>query len=137
MRQAFGALSVVIAAIVFAHYAFSTFYPDTVDTDMVWVYADLLIMAGLVIGLVAHYRRLRKAHAEGAHAPVTRAYLEATVLFFLTALVAIVFAWNWLDDLQGGFSTAQSDTRYIFWAAIDPVFILLTATTGVQLWRER
>ena len=136
MRQAFGAISIAAATVVFAHYAFSTFYAANIDVDL-WFYANIIIAIGLAIGIVAQYRRLRRAHAEGADAAITRAYLEATVLFFLTALLALVFTWNWLDDLRRGLDGEQSDTRRIFWAAINPVFILLTATTGVQLWRQR
>ncbi len=137
MRQAFGGVSIAIAALVLAHFVFSPLYPDGVDIDLAWFYFNILMAFALVIGLVAQYGRLRRAHAEGGDAPVTRAYLEATVLFFLTALLTIMFAWNWVDDLVTGLGGEQSSNRLLFWAAIDSVFVLLTGTTGVQLWRER
>lgn len=79
MRQAFGGVSIAIAALVLAHFVLTPLYPDGVDIDLAWFYFNILMAFALVIGLVAQYGRLRRAHAEGGDGPVTRADRKSVV----------------------------------------------------------
>ena len=46
------------------------------------------------------------------------------------------FFWNWFDDLTVA-DGAQSDTRLVLWAFIDPLYVLVACVTSCTLWCVR
>lgn len=125
-------LSLIAIAVLF-QLVFSPFYPDTVDTDAVWNALNWFIAFGVAVAFIAtcHYKRSLGADGSG----VDREYVWANGAFYAAALLAIWFFWNWFDDLTVG-EEGQSQIRIIFWAFINPLFIILTGTVSARLWQD-
>ncbi len=122
---------------MFVHYALSPFYPEDVNIGSIWFYFNFIMAAAIIGALPAQYARLRRAgEVCGPDSPVTREYLLAAAVFYFTVLMAMVFVWNWFDDLTLALGESQSSVRNIFWSVINPVFVLLIGVTGARLWRD-
>ena len=124
-------LSLIAIAVLF-QLIFSPFYPDTVDTDVVWNALNWLIAFGVAAALIATYLRKRVLSAYGGNG---REHIFANTAFYAAAVLAIWFFWNWFDDLTVG-EEGQSQVRLIFWAFINPLFIILMGTVSARLWRD-
>ena len=124
-------LSLIAVAVLF-QLIFSPFYPDTVDTDVVWNALNWFIAFGVAAALIATYLRKRALSAHGGNG---REHIFANTAFYAAAVLAIWFFWNWFDDLTVG-EEGQSQVRLIFWGFINPLFIILMGTVSARLWRD-
>ena len=124
-------LSLLAIAVLF-QLVFSPFYPDSVDTDVVWNALNWLIAFGVAATLIVTYLRKRVLSAYGGNG---RQHIFANTAFYAAALLAIWFFWNWFDDLTVG-EEGQSQVRLIFWGLINPLFIILMGTVSARLWRD-
>jgi hypothetical protein len=122
------ALAVVVQ--VMGDSAFSGSY----DTGMVWNVVNWFMAAGATVALIASVLRKFSLHASRTEGGVTRDYLETNLIFYASIFLALLFFWNWFDSLATG-PGGQSDTRMIWWAFINPLFVLVTGSAGCRLWR--
>ena len=118
----------VVAVGVLLHFVFSPFYEDLVDVGTMWNVINWLMAFGVIVTLAVTYFHKKDAGDDSNK----RLWLNLT--FHATAALAILFFWNWFDDLTVG-EEGQSQTRLIFWVVIDTLFVILTATVGVRLWK--
>ncbi len=113
---------------------FSSFYPEGIDTGLIWEYLNWLMAISVSIALVAHYLRKLELDREGFDNSITRERLEINLALYASLLLALLFFWNWADDLASG-SDLQGDNRLFIWSVLNPVFVMISGFTGAHLWR--
>ena len=118
----------VVAFGVLLHFVFNPFYEDLIDVLSIWHVINWF-MAFAVVATVAVAYVHKKSVRDDSY---MRLWFNLT--FHAAAVLAILFFWNWFDDLTVG-EDGQSQTRRIFWVLIDTLFVILTATVSVRLWK--
>ena len=122
---------VLAAAAVAAHFVFEPFYADAVDTGQVWNTLDWFMAAGVLITLIVCVARKIQLDRIGRDQSTTRDYLTVQVALYSSIVLTLWFFWNWFDNLL---VDEASDVRSIYWALIDPLFVLVVGRTGLHLW---
>ena len=126
-------LSVVlglVALAVLVHFVFNPFYEDAVDAISVWHVLNWCMAVGVIITLALTYVRMRSLGTDSD----TNMYVCVNVAFYAAVVLAILFFWNWFDDLTVG-EEGQSQTRGFFWVIINVMFVVLVGTVSAHLWR--
>ena len=126
-------LSVVIglmALVVLSHFLLNPFYEDAVDPISVWHVLNWVMAVGVVITLALTFvRRGRLGDDDG-----TTMHIAVNVAFYVAVVLAILFFWNWFDDLTAG-EDGQSPTRGYYWVVINTTFVVLLGTVSARLWK--
>ena len=135
VRKVVGGVVGASALAVALHFIFSAFYEDAVDVDQIWSVLDWFMAFGVLVALAVWYLRKRVLDGRGGD-KITREYLEVNVILYVTAFLSMWFFWNWFDDLTVA-DGAQSDTRMVLWAFIDPLYVLVACVTSCTLWCVR
>ena len=128
-------LSVVLglmAVAVLFHFVLSPFYEDLVDPISVWHVLNWFMAVGVIVTLAITYVHKRRAGADGSSD--TNTFICVNVAFYAAAFLAILFFWNWFDDLTVG-EDGQSQTRRIFWVVIDALFVIVAGAASAHLWK--
>ncbi len=126
-------LSIVLglmAIVVLLHFLLSAFYEDAVDVDLMWYALNWVMAAGIILALADTYvekRALRGTETVGQ--------VWVDVALYSSVVLAILFAWNWFDDLTVG-EGGQSQLRLTYWVVIDVLFIVLVGARSIRLWRS-
>ena len=126
-------LSVVLGLMALAvavHFVFNPFYEDAVDATSVWHVLNWCMAVGVIITLALTYVRMRSLGTDSD----TNMYVCVNVAFYAAVVLAILFFWNWFDDLTAG-EEGQSPTRGYYWVVIDVMFVVLVGTVSAHLWR--
>ncbi len=127
-------LSVVLglmAIVVLFHFVFNPFYEDAVDAISVWHVLNWVMAVGIVITLALTYLCRRRLGSDMD----TNIYICVNVAFYVAVVLAILFFWNWFDDLTAG-EDGQSPTRGYYWVIINVTFVVLVGTVGARLWKN-
>ena len=116
------------ALAVLIHFWFSPFYPESWDVGAIWEVMDVFMAIGIILAVVytcAHKRGLP------SDAP-SLAQVCAYAAFYAAAVLAILFFWNWFDDLDHGEqeSRARRDSGRdsSFGRVINTMYIILMGT---------
>ncbi len=123
-----------LAAAVGFHFVFTPFYDGVLDIALVWEVLNWFMAAGILVVAVIQFNRQRGAQGHSRAEPLGREYLAANAAFYASAVLALLFFWNWIDALTG--TGPQSDTRLVWWAFIDSLFVLVLGATGCYLWGD-
>ena len=126
-------LSVVLglmAAVVLFHFVLNPFYEGAVDPISVWHVLNWMMAVGVIISLVLTYVRRERLGADDA----TTMHICVNVAFYVAVVLAILFFWNWFDDLTAG-EDGQSATRGYYWVVINVTFVVLLGTVSARLWK--
>ena len=95
------------------------------------------MLVGLASALIFNYAHKREESESDLDGSVTRRYLDATALFYLTAAVTILFLHNWLSLLAlGGDSLDGNHQAWVIWAVVDTLVPITLGVTGCRLWCE-
>ena len=121
----------LIALAVLLHFVLSSFYPDSWDVDLMWNVLNWCMAFGVIAALALTYLHKRGVGADSD----TNAFICVNVAFYAAAFLAILFFWNWFDDLTVG-EDGQSNTHLIFWVVIDALFVIIAGAISAHLWRE-
>ena len=125
----------VVATGVALHFVFEAFYEDVVDTGQVWDIIDWFMAVALLAVLAVNYSLKLELDGQRADSsPVSREYLAVNVGVYASIIVALLFFWNWFDNLTIG-AEEQSTLRGYIWTLLDPVFAVVVGTTACRLWR--
>ena len=127
-------LSVVLglmAVAVLFHFVLSPFYEDSVDSVSVWNVLNWFMAIGAIATLATTYVHKRGAGADGSD---VNSFICVNVAFYAAAFLAILFFWNWFDDLTVG-EDGQSQTHRNFWVLIDALFVILAGAVSAHLWK--
>ena len=138
IKKLAGAYLVGTSIAVAVFFIINVFLVGAINVLAVWHVLDVLMLVGLVHG---HGVQLRLQIKRGERAipadPVSRAYLEANVTFYITAGVTILFLHNWFSFLAtGDVSLGDNYAPWIIWAVVDTVLPIILGVTGCRLWRE-
>ena len=120
-----GALAVLV------HFWLSPFYPDSWDVGTIWEVLDMIMAVGIVVTLAYTFSYKRSVGSDDS----TLAHICAYTAFYAAAVLAVLFFWNWFDDLTKA-AGEQSQTRLNYWVAINALYIVFTGTVGWHLWRK-
>ena len=127
-------LSVVLglmAIVVLFHFVFNPFYEDAVDAISVWHVLNWVMAVGILTTLALTCVRRGRLGADSA----TTTYICVNVAFYVAVVLAILFFWNWFDDLTAG-EDGQSPTRGYYWVIINVTFVVLVGTVSARLWKN-
>ena len=117
----------VVAIGVLLHFVFNPFYEDLVDVDSVWGVINWFMAFAAIVTVIVTYVHTKNGRDDSYQ----RLWFSLT--FHAAAFVAILFFWNWFDDLTVG-EEGQSQINLIFWAVIDTLFVIIVGTVSVRLW---
>ena len=127
-------LAVILGLTAFAvlfHFVLSPFYEDVVESDDVWNVLNWFMALAVIVALIATCIAKRNADADSCD---TNTYICVNVAFYVTAAVAILFFWNWFDDMTAG-EDGQGQTHRFFWVVINVLFVIITGSLSAHLWK--
>ena len=128
---------VIVAVAVAVYFITNNFLVDSIDVPGIWYVFDALMAVGLALALIFNYANKREESESDLDGSVTRRYLDATALFYLTAAVTILFLHNWLSLLAlGGDSLDGNHQAWVIWAIVDTLVPITLGVTGCRLWCE-
>ena len=130
IRKPLSVLLGVMALVVLFHFVLNPFYEDAVDPISVWHVLNWIMAVGIFITLVLTYIRRERLGADSA----TTMHICVNVAFYAAVVLAILFFWNWFDDLTAG-EDGQSPTRGYYWVVINVTFVVLLGTVSARLWK--
>ncbi len=137
LKRVAGAYMVLVALAVAVYFITNNFLVDSIDVPGIWYVFDALMAVGLALALVFNYAHKREESESDLDGSVTRRYLDATALFYLTAAVTILFLHNWLSLLAlGGDSLDGNHQAWVIWAIVDTLVPITLGVTGCRLWCE-
>ena len=122
----------LMATVVLLHFALSSFYEDSVDVGAVWDILNWIMAVGVIVTLATTCADKRDY---GAACGDTSRFICVNAAFYAAAVLAVLFFWNWFDDLAVG-EDGQSQTRLFYWVIVDVLFVLLVGTVSARLWRD-
>ena len=137
LKRAAGAYMVLVALAVAVFFIINAFLLDSIDVPGIWYVLDVLMLVGLASALIFNYANKREESESDLDGSVTRRYLDATALFYLTTAVTILFLHNWLSLLAlGGDSLDGNHQAWVIWAVVDTLVPITLGVTGCRLWCE-
>ena len=131
LKKPISVLLGLMAAAVLLHFVLSPFYEDALDPLSVWHVLNWIMALGVLIALLVTYTHKRGTGPDAD----TNAFICVNVAFYAAAVLAILFFWNWFDDLTVG-EEGQSQTRRFFWVFINTLFVILLGTLSAHLWKD-
>ena len=119
------------ALAVLAHFVFTPFYDDAIEIHDIWNVLNWFMAFGAIVALAVTFLAKRDAGTEGCD---VRTYIGVNAGFYAAAALAILFFWNWFNELAvGGGSEGQVNSN--FWVVIDTLYVILIARVSIRLWR--
>ena len=139
MKLVYRLLAVILAIVatgVALHFVFETFYEDVVDTSQVWRIMNWFMAVTVLAAMAVNCcLKTRLDSGEAGSSPVSPEYLAVNLGLYASIILALLFFWNWFDNLTIG-SGEQSDLHFYIWVLIDAVFPVVLGTTACRLWRK-
>ena len=120
-----------MAAAVLLHFVLSPFYEDALDPLSVWRVLNWFMAVGVLIALAVTYLHKRSTGPDAD----TNAFICVNVAFYAAATLAILFFWNWFDDLTVG-EEGQGQTHRFFWVFTNTLFVMLLGALSAHLWKD-
>ena len=128
-------LAVILGLTAFAvlfHFVLSPFYEDVVESGDVWNVLNWFMALAVIVALVLTYLAKRDA---GTDSVDTNTYIRVNVGFYAAAALAILYFWNWSNELVVG-GGSEGEVNGIFWVVIDTLYVILMTRISVHLWRD-
>jgi hypothetical protein len=132
LRPLVGVYLLIVGVAVTLHFLATQFYdPTWSDASLpVWRILNPLQIIGVVFVVMIGLHLKRNLSGNGNSA-VTRAYLEANVIFYYAAAVLIAHVWNWFGVTWS--DPIRSDNQ--LWVLIDISLALLFIPLSIRLLR--
>ena len=118
------------ALAVLIHFWFSPFYPESWDVGAIWEVLDAFMAIGIIAAVVYTCKHKRGLTSDASSLAQVCAYAA----FYAAAVLAVLFFWNWFDELAR--EGDQSQTRNNYWVVINTLYIVLMGTVSCHLWRK-
>ena len=130
MKSFFSIYLKVLAVVTFLQFIASQFYDPTGDAAAETVYRilDPLLVLGMIIVVYYAYQRKTSVDASSEVA-VTREYLEANGVLYLSVALFFGLLWNWIGFQ---FSNPANSVGWL-WIILDLTLPLLFFASSVQL----
>lgn len=134
MKSLFSIYLRVLAVVLYVQYIGSQFYDPTGDAlaDTVYRILDPLLVLAMIIVVYYAYQRKRAVDATSDDS-VTREYLEANGVLYLSVALFFGLLWNWVGFQ---FSNPTNSEGWL-WAVIDLSLPLLFFASSVQLLKKQ
>ena len=127
-------LAVILGLTAFAvlfHFVLSPFYDDVIESHDVWNILNWLMSFGVILALIVTYLAKKEVSRESD----TNTYLRVNVGFYAAAALAILYFWNWFNELVvGGGSEGEVNGNY--WVLIDVLYVILITRVSIHLWKD-
>ena len=128
--RAAAAYLVLVAVTVAVHFIITPLYHPGGDAPFeLWAIHNWFMAVGIVITLAASYVAKRRVDGDGS--ADLKSSLEANAVFYLAALVFMLFFWNWFSALS---PNNLPDGQY--WVVIDTLMPIVMGVTGCRMWRN-
>ena len=130
MKSLFSIYLRVLAVVIYVQYIASQFYDPMgeASADTVYRILDPLLVLGMIIVVCYAYRRKLAVDASSEDA-VTREYLEANGILYLSIALSFGLLWNWVGFQ---FSDPENTVGWL-WTVLDLTLPLLFYASSVQL----
>ena len=137
LKRVAGAYLILVAVAVAVYFIVNNFLLDEINVTGVWQVLDVLMFIGLAAALYFNYLNKREESESGYDGAVTRRYMDASILFYLTVAVAILFLHNWFALLALGSDSLDGNHQaWVIWAIVDTLLPITFGVTGCRLWSE-
>ncbi len=130
LRKPVSVYLMLSALAVLLHFWLSPFYPGSWDVGVIWEWADGFMAVGIVVTLAYTLSYKRGVGSDDS----SLAHICAYTAFYASVVLAVLFFWNWFDELAS--DADQSQTRNNYWVIINTMYIVLMGTVGWHLWRK-
>lgn len=133
VRKIVGVALGLICLGVLIHFIFNPLYAATdAEAAQMWSVANWFMAFGMVAAILFGIHQ--RMSAQGLEANDPKRICAELTLYGIMAL-AILFFWNWVDDLAS--AEEQSQTRRNWWPLINAAFIVLMGYISDRLIRSR
>ncbi len=132
-----GMFLIAIALAAFTNWIITPLFDNSSGDYAVWRYLNYFMAAATLIALAYNLARkigLGKGDPDG---PITRRYLETNLALYASIVLTGWFFWNWLFGFFPENEPAiVGQVHLASWVLVDPLFYLVSGTTGFRLLRE-
>lgn len=118
------------ALTVLLHFWLNSFYPESWDVGTIWDVLAVFMAVGIVAALTHSWVHKRRLAPDAS--TLTQLWVHAA--FYAAAVLAILFFWNWFDNMAS--AGEQGQTQLNYWIVINTLYIVLSGTLSYHLWRE-
>ena len=132
VRKIVGIALGLICLGILIHFVFSPLYASGEEAAQMWSVANWFMAFGMVAAILFGIHQRMSAGDLAANDP--KRICAELMLYGIMAL-AILFFWNWVDDLAS--AEEQSQTRRNWWPLINAAFIVLMGYISDRLVRSR
>ena len=131
IRRPLAVILGLTALAVLIHFVLNPFYEDVIESHEIWNVLNWIMSFGVIAVLVLTYLVKRDVGREGD----TNTYIRVNVGFYAAAALAVLFFWNWFNELAvGGGSEGEINGNY--WVLINTLYAILVTRVGLHLWRD-
>ena len=131
LRKPLAVILGLTALAVLFHFVLSPFYKDVVESHDVWNILNWFMAFGVIVVLVVTYLAKKEVGRDSD----TNTYLRANVGFYAAAALAILYFWNWFNELVVG-GGSEGEVNGNFWVVIDVMYVILVARVSMRLWQD-
>lgn len=132
LKQILGIVHVIYAVVIAVAFVLWT----TGAVDDFWPIINIASCVVIVLALVFNYLRKRAQDMTG-DGGINREYLESNLLFYGSVVLALFFAFNWVNLLANGATDiGELPLHDWVWAIVDVMIAIISGTTGMHLIRS-
>ena len=138
-RRPAGLILIAVGALVAIYFVVNPFLAEktSIDVQAVWAWLDVLMAIGLVIALALNFVDKGEAGRRDENGQTDlRRYLSVNVVFYMTAVIAILFLHSWFSSLANGPDWLDGNhSAWVIWAIVDTILPLVFIVTGIRQLR--
>ena len=135
LRMVFAVILLFTAAAVAVYFVIVPLTGSSMSSTVIWYYLDILMAVSLLAALVVQLQRKRAAEVNKGEG-LSREWLEANAMFYLSIIVSLWFFRNWFDLLTSNPLGSQSVPTWVIWDILDALIPVVLGVTGFRLWRN-
>ncbi len=131
LRKPLAVILGLTALAVLVHFVLGPVYEDVIESHEIWNVLNWFMAFGVLVALIVTYLAKKEVGREDD----TNTYISVNVGFYAAAALAVVYFWNWVNELVvGGGSEGEVNGNY--WVLINVVYVILVTRVSVHLWRD-
>ena len=132
LKRVLGIIHVIYAVVIAIAFVLWT----TGAVDDFWSIINIASCVVIVLALVFNYLR-KRAHDTSGDDGINREYLESNLLFYGSVVLAMLFAFNWINLLvNGATDIGELPLHDWVWAIVDVMIAVISGATGTYLLRS-
>ena len=132
LKRVLGIIHVIYAVVIAVAFVLWT----TGAVDDFWPIINIASCVVIVLALVFNYLR-KRAYDMSRDEGINREYLESNSLFYGSVVLAMLFAFNWINLLANGATDiGELPLHDWVWAIVDVMIAVISGATGTYLLRS-